>query len=485
MSILTTIVGAVAVATAFYIIVTNAGRLLGPKADKLADAAVDAVEDLDRKFRAEWSDADDYVARAQNIWPALQTNPFFWGGVGTSLMICALGVAGSQALASGVAWLFVLYCLAFLGANLIQAAIAALGDSGRGDWYEFRKVDRPAWQWPALILLLLVNFVASITGSANVTAVLNTTSEIQAGDLDSKRRALKRAEADLEGLRTRRLNAAPGYSAEALQNKATETEAAAEREGNRGGCKSKCEALKEEAIKWRALADDAVRERKLGEKIAVMRADLGKMAEVGVKDIAAPHAQFMEDASGGVVSEKQVKTYLGPIFWLAFTVIDLALWLWAGDHAGRYRMKEYRRRAEEANAWLENMGLPARYTITSEGIVEDTKALPSPDGVPADSIHIDLSESVEARIEKSDRLRQVRSFFDSILIKAQGSKISIGKLHEVFSKIKQEQGERQYMNRADFASAVTTYCEITGMELLSNQIIGYKIGVTQQMEAAE
>lgn len=460
-------------------------KLRPAKAASVGDAVKKGVDDLDDKFRAEWTDADIYVARSRRLWPSLKANPFFWAGVATSTMICFLGFMGASALAQGVFWLVVLYCAAFVFANLIQAAIAVLGDHGRGEWYEFKTGDRPAWHWPILLALLFVNFVASITGSSNVAEVLATTSEINVSSLESRRNALARAEEDLDALRTRRLQEAPGHSAEGIQAKAQELESAADREANRGGCGSKCEAIRRDAVKWRALANDAIRERELGEKIAVMRSELKGVAEDGTaRTVASPHGQLVEDVTGGVVTKKQVNSYLSPLFWLLVSAVDIALWLWAGDYAGRYRMEQYRLRAEAANAWLVNAGLPPRYTISSEGIVEDTKALPAP-GSTGDTINIDLSESALAKIEKSPRLKEIQALFDAVLIPSDAHKISIGKAYELFAKIKSEQGHAKYMNPTDFRAAITDYCDILGIELISNQIVGFKVGVSQHAEAAE
>lgn len=456
--------------------------------DELATATPSLDAQLDSKFRTEWSDADLYVSRARRLWPSLKVNPFFWSGIGTSTLICILGIIGASALGQGEPVLTYLWMAIFVIANVVQAWIAVLGDTGRGEWYEFVSGDRPAWHWPVLALLLGVNFLASITGSSNVAEKLAVTSQINVSTFEGTKRELKQAEADLDRLRTRRIQEAPGYSAEALQETAREMEEKAEREADRGGCGPKCEAIKKDAIKWRALANDAVTERKLGEKIAVLRDNMSTMSDEGTaRTVESPHAELIENATGGSISKGQVEAYLAPMFWLMISVVDVALWLWAGDYAGRYRMEQYKIRAEAANTWLTNANLPARYKITDDGIVEDVKAITGPGGGPGDTINIDLSETAEARIQKSPRLQQIRYLFDSVLLKADGVKIPIGRAYEVFAKIRSEQGERHYMNPQDFRSAITDYCEIMGIELISNQIIGYKVGLTQTQikEAAE
>ncbi|MEQ8822743.1 MAG: hypothetical protein RIC14_00035 [Filomicrobium sp.] len=444
-----------------------------------------AYDKLEDKFRAEWTDADEYVARARRLWPSLQSNPFFWVGVATSTMICVLGILGATALSQGVFILTALWVGIFVVANLAQAAIAVLGDTGHGEWYEFKSTDRPRWHWPVLAVLLAVNFIASFTGSSNVAEVLTTTSEINASSLEGKQASLKRFKADLDALRTRRLQEAPGHSAEAIQAKATELESAAEREAGRGGCGRKCEAIRRDAVKWRALANDAIRERKLGDQIAILQAELKGLAADGTaRTVASPHAALVEDVTDGAVTQGQVNRYLAPLFWLMVSVVDIALWLWAGDYAGRYRQEQYKIRAEAANAWLENGGFAPRYKISEDGVVEDVKALPAPPG-EGDTFHIDLSESAQARIDKSPRLQQIQALFDAVFIQAEGSKISVGQAYELFAKIRSEQGERKYMAQPEFRSAITDYCEILGIELISNQIIGYKVGLASTQEAAE
>lgn len=447
-----------------------------------------SIHDLERKFRAEWSDADDYVARAHALWPALRGEILFYCTIISGAVALALAIVGAGAITNYIWWLWALLIGLAVIINVMQWAVAVLGDGGRGEWYEMKGGDRPRWHWPFFAGLVVVSSIFAISGAATIANYMNTSSRIVVSNLGSMSEDITRLEGERDA-RLARLNQSEGkgYSVGALQAKALETEQAAEREAARVRCGSRCEALKAEAVKWRALAETALSIRKLDEQIAEKRGALTAIGAAGTaRDDDAPHATIIERMTAGTVQREQAATFLPIMMGIAAVIIDQVLLLMLGDRVGRYRMAEYRRRAEAANAWLRNAGLPERYTVDHAGEVTDTKLLAAPEGAGGESIHIDLTESAAAKIEKSPRLQQVDNLFNAVFIRSEGHKIPIGRAYELFAKIRSEQGERQYMNPTDFRAAITTYCEILGIELISNQIVGYKIGVASTAkEAAE
>lgn len=459
-------------------------KLRPAKAASVGDAV--KPKSLEEKFRTEWTDADKYVAEAHHLWPALRGQMLFYCSIVSGLIVVSLSVFGAAAIANYVWWLTGLLVALSITMNIAQWVVGVTGDTGRGEFYEFNTGDRPLWHWPFFAGLVVVSSLFAIAGSATIANYLNTSSKIVVGSLTAMGDDIERMEAKRDAQITALNNSeGKGLPLGALQAKALELEQAAEREAARVRCGPKCEELKREAVKWRALAETALSIKKLDEEIEQKRGALTAIGETGgARDDPAPHGTIIERMTMGAVEKEQAATFLPILFGVAAVIIDQALLLMLGDRVGRYRMQQYRIRAEAANAWLVNSGLPPRYTISSEGIVEDTKALPAP-GSTGDTINIDLSESALAKIEKSPRLKEIQALFDAVLIPSDAHKISIGKAYELFAKIKSEQGHAKYMNPTDFRAAITDYCDILGIELISNQIVGFKVGVSQHAEAAE
>lgn len=451
------------------------------RSERVAERAADVADDLEDQFRTAWADADDYVERANAVWPSLKHNGFFYIAICTSTILAILGVIGGASLSS--IWLLqVLFACAFVLANVVQAGLAVAGDEGYSAWYQFNKKDRKGWQWAVLWFTLVVNIFGSITGSAAIGSWLTASNDVQVSSYAQTRDLKQSKIQQRDVLNARRMNNG-GSSLESLQATATEKEAAAQREAARGGCGSKCERIKSEAIKYRALARDAERERELTEQIRKLDTDLQGMAASGqAKTSSSPHGELIEGVSGGTVSRAQVDTYGTSIFWLMWALADLALWLFAGDAAGKYRAREFAKRAERANATLTNQGLEPRYSVLTE-----QAALPAPEAKSGDNITIQVDDDPAAKIAASDQLTEIDRLFGEAVSAEPDGLVPFGKLHQVYRTIAENAGRTKWLNQTDFQAALKTYATLKKIKVQAGQIVGYKLAMTQAetSEAAE
>ena len=145
----------------------------------------------------------------------------------------------------------------FVGADLALPMIAMLNHQGNRTYAAFRTSLVIFFHW----LFRAFVVIGSTTETATVTYAANDARIRQASELKNK---IEAKTALRDALAAKR----DGRSYEALAAAAKEFDEAAEREGRRGGCQSKCEALKKKALEARAAALDAKRFNELNQELA-------------------------------------------------------------------------------------------------------------------------------------------------------------------------------------------------------------------------
>ena len=190
------------------------------RSERVAERVADVTDELEDQFRTAWADADDYVERANAVWPALRQNGFFYIAICTSSILAVLGVIGGTSLSSEPL-LQVLYACSFVLANVVQAGLAVAGDEGYSAWYEFKKRDRKSWQWAVLWFTLIVNIFGSVTGSAAIGSWLTASNDVQGSSYAQTRDLKQNKVQQRDVLNARRMNNG-GSSLESLQAIATE-----------------------------------------------------------------------------------------------------------------------------------------------------------------------------------------------------------------------------------------------------------------------
>lgn len=422
-----------------------------------------------KQFTAAWTDIDAFVADADVWWPFLRSNPYFWVGVVTSTILVLFAAAGGWSLGNGSVFYGALMVLVFCIVNVGQAAVSLSGDRGTADAHEFDASDRSSGSWALLWLLLLLNFFGSFVGAQSVGSTMSTQAQIQAGSVQDLMDERIRTQKALEILNTRRMQAG-GLSLEALQTKATETAEAAEREANRVRCASKCEALKAEAAKWKALAADAMRERKLGEHLAVLNDKLS--SDSYAKTEANPAGRTLEEMTAGAITEKQFAKHSVMIFLWLVSIIDFMLWLKAGDVTGSARRKEFMRRAEIANENLVNIGLKPRYIVPSQTVIEAGTG-------EGDTVIMSIEADPDEIISRSDQLKDIQALFRDAMREAEDKNIAFGLLYNIYAERSRLAGREKWMTLPSFIDALRRYCELLKIDITGSAVHGYKLSVAQ------
>ncbi|MEM9027094.1 MAG: hypothetical protein AAGC70_01875 [Pseudomonadota bacterium] len=464
-----------------------------------------------KDFRAVWSDADDFV-RGADVWlpyligsreMKLGANPFFLPAIVTSTVLVLFAIAGGWTLGNGSVFYGLLMCLIFAMVNIIQAVIAVSGDNGTGDWFELKRSDRSYASWAFLVLLLILNLFGAFIGSAVVGSNIATKQAITATTVRSDIQRQQELTAELAALRKRRL-AAGSESPTRLAQEAERLEKDAIRESwrTRSGavvdesrvergewgpkCGTRCAALKSDAARYRALAADAKREGTLQSQLKSLNARLQSRSG-SVSTEGNPAGKRLEEWSAGWVQEEEFARNVMVVLQWVIAVVDFLLWLRVGDGVGRARAREYRSRAEMANASLENQGLEARYPINDP--IKPAEAVAG-EGGSSETVVLAIEHDPEAIIASSQELSDVDAFFKAVLVPDETRKVAFGTLYGIFAARKQAAGAKTWMGRSAFVANLKRYAELRKYDVLSSQFVGWRLAVqdenkTETQEAAE
>ena len=442
-------------------------------------------------FQTAWTDVDEFVKDADRWWPYLKNEPTFWVGVITSTVLVMFAVAGGWALGGGSLFYGVLMAAVFGIVNIAQAVVSIAGDRGTADFHQVAKSDRSVWSWATLALLLVVNFFGAFVGAAVVGQTMTTSAVISSNSVNDLLAERERVAARVGELYARVRQS--GLEPEGIEEKAkfAEEKAICESWLGRGNricpqdkvaageygprCGEQCQELRTEAVRWRALANDAAKLKPLQARVDQINARLA--ADGGARTEALPAGRAFEELTAGAVTEQQFGKWSVLFLQWIVAVIDFLLWLRVGDMVGAARLREQRLRAEIGNAKLSERGEPARY------MVETTAALPAPEAKTGDQITMSVAEDPSAKIAANANLTAIKKLFDETMRPAQDSRVTSGTLYNIYVERQQIAKASTWMAKAQFLTALDQYTTLLAIEYDGSSVIGYKLGVVQ--EAAE
>ena len=424
--------------------------------------AAEPAPELGRDFRAAWSDADEFVSEAERYVPFLvgskrlgvRGTPYFWPAVITSTVLVLFALAGGWSLGQGSVYFGLLMCLIFGMINVIQAIIAVSGDKGTAPAWELQRSDRSVVSWGLLSVILILNMLGAFIGSSVIGSDLATKSEITASTNQADLRRQKLLAQELADLKQRRAEAG-NRSPSALKTEAKRIRDEAIRESwrRRSGqtvdeakvqngewgpkCGADCSTLLEQAKRLEAMADDAAREAPLQQQLALLNERLkGASGSIEANPWAARIAET------GLLTADTVARNMTTVLQWVVAIIDFFLWIRVGDAVGAARAREYRRRAELANARLIAEGEQPRYML--EPPEAPTQAAAS----RAETVVIGVEADPATIIAASSDLSAIDAFFAAALQADESRKIGFGVAYAIFVERQKVSGAKTWMAKA-------------------------------------
>jgi hypothetical protein len=391
--------------------------------------AASASAKVDKYGGSAWttaeSEIDDYVADAKRLWPVLKPMALFWIALATLSGMVALNVYFGLIVGGWKLSVVTLILIVFFSAaDLVLAVTAVRGDRGNGEWYEFTEGDRSAGGWSLIIICTVLSMLVVVLSTGDIhrgVAAQQGVTQSKWAELQLQVDQMTLARKTLQDKRT----ANGGLSRQALEIRAKETAEAADREGARKKCATKCEQLKKEAQEWAAQAADARTEDELTEKIAAAQAQLATADDI--KDGSDP----VEDFAGTIGADyKTFKKWMFIAIGFTFAVVNTLLWLMVGDEAGKARAAEYARRASIGDSRRASMSMPPKYTAP----LEAQALLPAPDGRTGDTIVVNITqaEDMRRRFANDKDLLEVDGLFGSLLEPMDGGSITKTDLYKLY-----------------------------------------------------
>lgn len=412
----------------------------GAKAERYTGAAWSTAE----------SEIDDYVADAQRLWPVLKAMSLFWIALATLAGMVALNVYFGL-IVSGwkISVVTLILIVFFSAADLVLAVTAVRGDRGDGEWYEFKKGDRSSGGWALIAICTALSMLVVVLSTGDIHRGVAARQDVTQDKWSDMQLQLDQAILARKILQDKR-TANGGLSRQALEIRAKETAEAADREGLRKRCASKCEALKKEAQDWAAQAADARTEDELTEKIATLQGQLDNADDI--KDGTDP----VEDFAGTVGADyKTFKKWMFIAIGFTFAIVNTLLWLMVGDEAGKSRAAEYARRAGIGDTRRNTMGLAPKYTVP----LTDQLALPSPDARSGDTIVVNITqaEDMRRRFANDKDLLEVDSLFGTLLEAIDGGSITKTELYKLYRvDVLRKDSTARYMTEPTMISKLYT-----------------------------
>ena len=369
------------------------------------------------------SDIDDKFEEKTRPWPIIRRMGVFKIAALFSLAMIILDLKFAYSRSGETIWAneFVVLTMIFVGADLALPMIAMLNHQGNRTYAAFRT---------SLVIfftcLSCFVVIGSTTETATVTYAANDARIRQAGELKSKIEAKTALRDSLAAKRD-------GRSYEALAAAAKEFDEAAEREGRRGGCQSKCEALKKKAIETRAAALDAKRFNELNQELSGLTTKL-----TGFQGLRMSSDPLADVAAGFGLDRDMVAKY--GLMWLGLLVAIATSVLWilcqhlsvpvlAQNRAYHARIADERRAA---------FGLPPKYTVDVE-----PEALLVHQGGPAakdkeegsDVYNISIGEQkLLSTFENDDGVREANSLFSTLFETSEGETLTAKAIYKAYQQ---------------------------------------------------
>lgn len=418
------------------------------------------------------SKVDDIVRDAERWWPYLRSNALFWIGCFFTCIMILLDFQFGISRA-GLVGGIILGSL-FMAADLALPFVCIKSDRGRSNWYDFSQSDRSATSWVLIVLFTLMSVVVVIGSTSEVATTTGARNTIGNTRYEATLDQISKWQAERDQLPVDR-----GY--EALANLASATEEAAVREAGRGGCQTKCEALKREAAAYRARANDAKRKEELTQRIAEAQDRLRSMSNVRTDSDAFGSA--VEGLSVGAVTKEQTARYGLTLIGIAIVIGGTLLWMTVADQVKADMRREWRKRGELADRWRAGQGLPPKYVQP-----EDPVALITHEK-PADTIIVNVAgEDMLKRFPNDEELKTANGLFGTILDPADDGVLSVEEIYRAFqiAVLKADPGAK-YMSRHTMAQKLATIAlHRSDVRMTAdNKIHGWMLVKAQAVEAAE
>jgi hypothetical protein len=418
--------------------------------------AASASAKVDKYGGSAWttaeSEIDDYVADAKRLWPVLKPMALFWIALATLSGMVALNVYFGLIVGGWKLSVVTLILIVFFSAaDLVLAVTAVRGDRGNGEWYEFTEGDRSAGGWALIIICTALSMLVVVLSTGDIHRGVAAQQGVTQSKWSEMQLQVDQMTLQRKLLQDKR-TANGGLSRQALEIRAKETAEAADREGQRKKCASKCEQLKKEAQDWAAQAADARTEDELTEKIASMQAQLATADDI--KDGSDP----VEDFAATVGADyKTFKKWMFIAIGFVFAIVNTLLWLMVGDEAGKARAAEYARRAGIGDQTRKNkFNLPPKYTVP----LQPQLALPAPtDGKSGDTIVVNITqqEDMRRRFANDADLLEVDGLFGTLLHPVNDGGTSISELYNAYRKsVLTLNPSARYMTQPTMATKINT-----------------------------
>ena len=370
------------------------------------------------------SDIDDKFNEKTRPWPIIRRMGVFKIAALFSLAMIILDLKFAYSRSGETVWAneFVVLTMIFVGADLALPMIAMLNHQGNRTYAAFRT---------SLVIfftcLSCFVVIGSTTETATVTYAANDARIREASELKDK---IERKTALRNAIAERR----DGRSYEALAAAAKEFDEAAEREGRRGGCQSKCEALKKKALEARAASLDAKRFNELNKELAALTGDL-----TGFQGLRMSSDPLADVAAGFGLDRDMVAKY--GLMWLGLLVAIATSVLWilcqhlsvpvlAQNRAYHARIADERRAA---------FGLPPKYTVDVE-----PEALLVHQGGPGpkqekdgegDVYNISIGEQkLLSTFENDDGVREANALFSTLFETSEGATLTAKAIYKAYQQ---------------------------------------------------
>ena len=436
--------------------------------------AVEVKRESGLIFEDTESKIDDWVQDAERWWPYLQRNALFWIGCFFTLIMVVLDFDFGVSRA-GLVGGIILGSL-FMAADLALPFVCIKSDRGRTNWYEFGKSDRSATSWVLICLFTVMSVFVVIGSTAEVATTSGARNVIGNTRYESTLDQIAQWQAERDKLPVDR-----GY--EALANLAQATEEAAEREGQRGGCQSKCEALKREAAAYRARANDAKRKEELTQRIAEAQDRLRSMSNVRTDNDG--FATVVEGLSSGSVSRDQTERYGLTLFGIALVIGGTLLWMTIADQVKAEMRRERLKRGGLADRMLQNAGYAPRYSQPEQPVALIAHQ-PESNG---DTIIVNVAGQDMLKLWPNDAdLAETNALFGSLLEPVDGGSITIDELYKAYRlSVLNANSSARYMTQVTMAQKLATIAQHRDDVALTadGKIKGWVLVKAEVVEAAE
>lgn len=419
------------------------------------------------------SDIEAWVDDAEKWWPYLERNALFWiGCVFTAIMVVLDFKFGISR--AGFVGGIILGSL-FMAADLALPFVCLRSDQGTASWHEFKKSDRSATNWVLIVLFTIMSVFVVIGSTAEVATTSGARNTIGHTRYEGTLDQIAKWQVEREKLPVDR-----GY--EALANLAQATEEAADRESLRGGCQTKCEALKKEAATYRARANDAKRKEELTTKIAEAQDQLRSMNNVRTDNDG--FATAMEDLSNGAVTREQTQKHALTLFGIGLVIGGTLLWMTIADDVKGKMRRERLKREAIADDTFETLGYGRKYSTG------DPVALLEHDDKPTgDTIIVNAPvQDMFKRFPNDADLKETNELFGTLLEATEGGVVTIKDLYKAYRvSVLKANATARYMTEVTLAQKLATIAQHRDDVTLTGdgRIKGWLLVQAAAVEAAE